>query len=329
MARSEVTGKGHSNRITDVEGVLVGHETLSEGSVQTGVTAVLPHGGNVFREKVTAASHVINGYGKTSGMMQLEELGELETPLLLTNTLGVGSCLNALLDHALEENEEIGRTSGTVNPVVGECNDMFLNDIRSRSITTEHARRAIRAAGREFREGSVGAGRGMLCYSMKGGIGSSSRLISVDKVTYTLGVLVLTNFGVMSDLTFHGKQIGKYWADKVKAEPHEDKGSIMIIVATDLPVTHRQLTRILKRSVTGLSRTGSFIGNGSGDVVIGFTTAKNQPRLPDHLLDGAFRAVGEAVEEAIFRSLQESEPVTGRNGFRPPTWSELMGKYPI
>ncbi|SIS49304.1 P1 family peptidase [Salimicrobium flavidum] len=320
--------KGATNSITDVEGVLVGHETISQGSTQTGVTAILPHGGNMFRQKVTAASHVINGFGKTSGLVQLDELGVLETPILLSNTLAVGTCFNALVDHALEQNEEIGRDTGTVNPVIGECNDMFINDIRKRSVRTEHARSAILSAGKTFEEGSVGAGRGMMCYSLKGGIGSSSRLVKVNDHTYSLGVLVLTNFGLMKDLRVGGNPIGAYWSEQIRPALHEDKGSVMIITATDLPVSHRQLQRVLKRAVTGLARTGSVISNGSGDIVIGFSTAEGDPSLQESCLDDAFRAIGEATEESVIRSLQKATPVTGREDFRPATWTEMMEEFP-
>ncbi|SDJ50909.1 P1 family peptidase [Salimicrobium halophilum] len=320
--------KGKKNGITDVAGVRVGHETLNEGSAQTGVTAILPHSGNLFKNKVTAASHIINGFGKTAGLIQLEELGVLETPILLTNTLAVGTCFDALVDHALEENGDIGRTTGTVNPVVGECNDMLLNDIRKRSVTIEHARQAIRNAAESFEEGSVGAGRGMMCYSLKGGIGSSSRVLSIEGTTNTIGILVVSNFGFMRDLNVHGSPVGQYWWGKTRTEEHEDKGSVMIIAATDVPMNHRQLKRVLKRSVTGLARTGSVISNGSGDIAIGFTTAETSQSVAEHHLDEAFRAIGEATEEAVLRSLQQASPVTGRDEFRPSTWKEMIETYP-
>ncbi|WP_408010127.1 P1 family peptidase [Pseudalkalibacillus sp. A8] len=332
---------GKLNAITDVEGVTVGHVTLSDGDVQTGVTAVLPHQGNVFREKLIASSHVINGFGKTVGTIQMEELGVLETPILLTNTLSIGTAADALIEYMLELNPEIGRTTGTVNPVVGECNDMYLNDIRAQYISKEHVFQAIENASVEFEEGAVGGGRGMLCYSLKGGIGSASRKIKLEHGEYTVGVLVMSNFGMLSDLRIDGKAVGQKLKEHIlQAREEKDKGSIMVIVATDLPVSERQLNRIIKRTGVGLSRTGSFISNGSGDVVIGFSTATKIPHdKPDHLLsfptiheedmDLAFRAVGEAVEEAVLNSMITAEKVVGRDGNVRPTLKDLIEQFNI
>ncbi|MGP4069177.1 P1 family peptidase [Halobacillus sp. B29] len=250
---------GRRNAITDVEGVRVGHCTLSEGSTQTGVTAILPHEGNIFKEKLIASNYIINGFGKTMGTVQMNELGTLETPILLTSTLGIGTASEALIEYMLERNPEIGRSTGSVNPVVGECNDMILNDIRDLSIEKEHVIQALEDASFEFPEGSVGAGRGMVCYSLKGGVGSSSRLVELHHGTYTIGVLVLTNFGRMGDLLVNGKPVGEQLSRHVEVSNEADKGSVMVVVATDLPVSERQLYRIIKRSVTGLSRTGSLI----------------------------------------------------------------------
>ncbi|MET3728438.1 L-aminopeptidase/D-esterase-like protein [Fictibacillus halophilus] len=191
---------GANNSITDVEGVSVGHVTLSDGDKQTGVTAIIPHEGNTFMEKLIASSHVINGFGKTLGTIQMKELGVLETPIILTNTLSIGSAADALIQYMLDKNPEIGRTTGTVNPIVGECNDMFLNDVRAQFIEKHHVIEALENAGKKVKEGSVGAGTGMLCYSLKGGIGTSSRCFSIDQKAYTIGVLVLSNFGILSDL---------------------------------------------------------------------------------------------------------------------------------
>lgn len=332
---------GPRNAITDVEGVTVGHVTLSEGDCQTGVTAILPHPDNIFKEKLIASSHVINGFGKTMGTIQLEELGTLETPILLTNTLGVGVAADTLFDYMLEQNPEIGRTTGTVNPVIGECNDMFLNEIRAKFVKREHVLEALENASENFQEGAVGAGRGMLCYSLKGGIGSASRLIELTHGTYTIGVLVLSNFGILSDLLVKGKAVGQELkaaiADSYK---EEDKGSVMIIVATDLPLSERQLNRILKRAVAGLSRTGSIITNGSGEIVLGFSTATRIPHdKPEGLLtipqiheedmDEAFRAIGEATEEAVLNSLVTAEEVIGRDGNKRPAFKDLIGKFDV
>lgn len=332
---------GKWNKISDVRGVTIGHSTIADGDLQTGVTAILPHQGSMFEEKLIASSHVINGFGKTTGSIQLQELGTLETPIVLTNTLSVGSAFDALVTYTLERNPEIGRTTGTVNPVIGECNDMYLNDIRKQAVKSEHVFEALDGAKEEFEEGAVGAGRGMLCYSMKGGIGSSSRLFHLPHGRYTVGVLVLTNFGKLSDLRVDDRPLGKQLSEHLLAEEDEkDKGSVMVIIATDLPVSERQLNRIIKRSVTGLSRTGSIIGNGSGEIVIGFSTATKIPHEPpanplsiptihEEEIDEAFRAVGEATEEAVLNSLVQADHVVGRQGNERPTLTGLLEKYHI
>ncbi|MCJ1907675.1 P1 family peptidase [Planococcus ruber] len=332
---------GARNAITDVEGVSVGHVTLSGGNMQTGVTAILPHPGNLFKEKLVASSHVINGFGKTMGTIQMAELGTLETPILLTNTLGIGTAADTLIDYMMEQNPEIGRTTGTVNPVIGECNDMFLNDIRAKHVKPEHVREALENASIEFEEGAVGAGRGMLCYSLKGGIGSASRIMDMESGAYTIGVLVLSNFGILSDLLVKGKAVGKELKQAMSdSHKEEDKGSVMIIVATDLPVSERQLNRILKRSVAGLSRTGSIITNGSGEIVLGFSTAAKIPhdkpaqlleikQIHEEEMDIAFRAVGEAVEEAVLNSLVTAEAVVGRDGNSRPAFKDLIEEFGI
>lgn len=330
---------GKLNAITDVAGVTVGHVTLSNGNMQTGVTAILPHAGDIFHNKLIASSHVINGFGKTMGTIQLAELGTLETPIVLTNTLNVGTAANAVIDYMLEKNPDIGSTTGTVNPVVGECNDMFLNDVRGRFVQEQHVRQALENCAVEFEEGAVGAGRGMLCYSLKGGIGSASRIVKLEHRDYTMGVLVLSNFGMLSDLTVSSNPIGKALKEKIlQSHKEEDKGSVMIIVATDLPLSERQLNRILKRSVTGLSRTGSIITNGSGEIVLGFSTANKIPHaktqqyltidtIHEEDMDEAFRAVGEATEEAVLNSLITAEAVIGRDGNERPALKELLEKF--
>ncbi|EGA90431.1 peptidase S58, DmpA [Planococcus donghaensis MPA1U2] len=330
---------GKLNAITDVAGVTVGQVTLSRGNMQTGVTVIKPHQGDLFHEKLIASSHVINGFGKTMGTIQLAELGVLETPIALTNTLNVGTAANAVIEYMLDKNEDIGRTTGTVNPVVGECNDMFLNDVRGRFVKEEHVRRALEETSVEFEEGAVGAGRGMLCYSLKGGIGSASRMVELTNGNYTVGVLLLSNFGMLSDLTVGGNPIGKKLKKQIlQSLKEQDKGSVMVVVATDLPVSERQLNRILKRSVTGLSRTGSIITNGSGEIVLGFSTANKIPHTkPQHTLtidtiheediDEAFRAVGEATEEAVLNSLITAEVVVGRDGNSRPALKELLEKF--
>ncbi|MBR7553176.1 P1 family peptidase [Allobacillus sp. GCM10007491] len=329
---------GKKNAITDVKGVQIGHSTIGEGAIQTGVTSILPHTGNLFKEKVIGASHVINGFGKTIGLPQLDELGTIETPILLTNTLSAGITANHLIDYMLEFNPEIGRTTGTINPIVGECNDMILNDIRKNAISKQNVLAAIENANNHVEEGAVGAGRGMVCYSLKGGIGSASRQMTFGENQYTLGVLVLSNFGNLSDLTIDGRSIGIELNKHLNDSKSADKGSIMIVLATDLPVLDRQLKRILKRTVTGLSRTGSIIGHGSGDIAIGFSTATKIPHSSDseplafsfiheELLEDAFRAAGEATEEAILNSLVTANTVTGRDGNTRYGIIDLLNKY--
>lgn len=330
---------GHYNSITDVEGVTVGHLTLSDKDMQTGVTAILPHQGNVFKEKLIASSHVINGFGKTMGTIQINELGTLESPIILTNTLSIGTAADALIEYMLERNPEIGRTTGTVNPIVCECNDMLLNDVRARFVTKEHVMQSLNNTAAEFQEGTAGAGTGMLCYSLKGGVGTASRRMKMEHGTYTMGVFVLSNFGILSDLKVNGKAVGEE-LKHVLLQEEKDKGSIIIIVATDLPVSERQLNRIIKRAVTGLSRTGSIITTGSGEVVIGFSTATkiphektghciSMPMIHEEDIDVAFRAVGEATEEAVLNSLVTATHVIGRDGNERPAFKDLIDKYNI
>ncbi|KMK75377.1 D-aminopeptidase [Alkalihalobacillus pseudalcaliphilus] len=306
---------GERNSISDVAGVTVGHVTINKGGVQTGVTAILPHQGNIFQDKLVAATHILNGFGKTVGTIQINELGTIETPIILTNTLSVGTATEGLIDYMIEQNSEIGATTGTVNPVVGECNDMKLNDIRGRHIQTKHVKEAIQQASADFDEGAVGAGRGMVCYSLKGGIGSASRKIPLHHGLYTLGVLTLTNFGQLEDLTINNRLLGRELTEKMNTVPNEkDQGSVIVILATDLPVSERQLKRIIQRSVIGLAKTGAQIANGSGDIMIGFSTATKIPHQPNGRLltiptiheeeiDLAFRAASEATEEAVLSSL--------------------------
>ncbi|MCH1627003.1 P1 family peptidase [Fredinandcohnia quinoae] len=317
---------GKLNKISDVAGVTVGHSTIKKAGIQTGVTAIFPHGENIFINKVIGATYAMNGFGKTVGTLQVEELGTIETPILLTNTLSIGECANSLISYMLEQNRGIGITTGTVNPLVGECNDMFLNDIRSQAIRKEHVYEALHTASAEFEEGSVGAGTGMRCFGLKGGIGSSSRVISYPHGTYTIGVLVLSNFGELDQFRMNGLHVGEVLKEKVPSQPSgADKGSIMIVIATDLPITSRQLKRIIKRASVGLSRTGSYIGNGSGDIFIGFSTANRINHVPtDTILslrciheddiDETFKVVADATEEAILNSLITATTTVGRMG---------------
>ena len=329
---------GRNNDIGDIAGVRVGHCTLRDGAINTGVTAILPHGGNVFREKVVAASHVINGFGKSVGLIQIDELGALETPILLTNTLSVGTCTTALVRHALAANPDIGRTTSTVNPLVLECNDGPLNDIQAMAVTEEHAMQAIADAAEApppegaVLQGGVGAGTGMTCFGYKGGIGSASRLLQVEAATFHLGVLVLSNFGAPGDLLLPG---GCRLPPPPAAPEPQEKGSVIIIVATDAPLEHRQLQRVIKRSGAGLARLGSFWGNGSGDIALGFSTgakiAHDEERLlvpAAHLredcLDLFFRAAAEATQEAVLNSMLMAETTVGRNGRKRLSLAEAL-----
>jgi len=320
---------GKNNAITDVAGVKVGHVTLNETKedgkeVRTGVTAILPHGGNLFKEKVVASSYVINGFGKTVGTIQVEELGVVESPILLTNTLSVSSALEGTIRYLLDQNSEIGDTTGTVNVVVGECNDGYLNDIRGLHVKPDHVCDAIEAAtSGPVGEGCVGAGTGMSCLGYKGGIGTSSRVTTFNGKKATIGALVLSNYGKVEHLRLP--------SNKLVDEERMPDGSIMIVLATDAPLNERQLKRLAKRASFGLSRTGSHASNGSGDIVIAFSTAhriSHQPKeeettLPFNFLkeDGPliselFEMTVDAVEEAIWNSLCMATTTVGHQGKR-------------
>lgn len=330
---------GKYNAIVDVPGVKVGHVTLSSGAVQTGVTAVLPHSRNLFKEKVPAAAHVINGFGKTVGIVQIEELGQIETPIILTNTLSVGRCSEALVEYALKQNPEIGRTTGTVNPVVAECNDGYLNDIRGLHVSKEHVWQAIAQADDSWsteKEGAVGAGTGMSCYGLKGGIGSASRVIKIDNEEYVVGILALTNFGRLEDLIVNGKRVGPAIQSQIKQKDSPpDQGSVIVVLATNLPVSDRQLGRMARRVSAGLARTGTYIGHGSGDIVLAFSTANLIPHefsqavrkiniIDDGALEGSFQAVVEGSEESVLKSMIRAKSVTGRDGHHRYSLQEFL-----
>lgn len=316
--------KGPRNLISDVAGVTVGHYTVDEPRHHTGVTVILPAPEEpfLFTHKLIAAGAVLNGYGKTQGLIQIDELGTLETPIALTNTLNIGKVHDALVQYMADEAKKRGVKLRSVNPVVGECNDSALNEITERVIEKEHVFAAIKSAGPEFALGDVGAGKGTTCFGLKGGIGSASRVFTVGEETYTLGVLVQSNFGEMANLRVDGEPIGREVARKLSAsEP--DKGSVMIVVATDMPVTARQLKRILRRAGVGLARLGSFWGHGSGDIVIGFSTAqrlREEERrgtvalraLNEEYINIPFEAMADATEEAVLRSMLEARPVGNR-----------------
>src|SRR5215813_4129532 len=319
---------GPLNAITDVAGVLVGQATVVRGdNIRTGVTAILPHGGNLFREKVPGAVFIGNAFGKLAGSTQVNELGEIETPILLTCTLCVPRAADALMEYmlALPGNEDVR----SVNPLVGETNDGYLNDIRQRPISRDDVFAAIRGArSGPVEEGSVGAGTGTVAFGFKGGIGTSSRKLPTSLGGYTLGVLVQTNFGgVLSiDGAPVGIELGKYFLkDAVGSARSPDSsadGSIIIVIATDAPLDHRQLKRLAERSIAGLARTGSSMTNGSGDYAIAFSTqnrinaadqVRNVQVVGNDAMSPLFQAVIEATEEAIYNALFKATTITGRD----------------
>ena len=313
---------GIRNNISDVPGVSVGHCTVDNDRHKTGVTVVMPCRDDIFKSKMVASCHVLNGFGKTAGLMQIQELGTLESPIALTNTLNVGLVHDALVEYLCRTAEDNGYAIRSVNPVVAECNDASLNDIRHRAIGQKEVFSAIQSACMDFAQGDVGAGKGMTCHDLKGGIGSSSRLIPIGDQTYTLGILALTNHGSLTDLTIGGENIGMDIERQIR-EDTPDEGSCILILATDLPVTARQLGRIIRRCSVGLARLGSFIGHGSGEVFIGFSTANRIPCDADFMdirciheshINEAFRAAAEATEEAVLQSMLHANTVTGYSG---------------
>ncbi len=325
---------GPLNAITDVPGVAVGQTTIIRGdNIRTGVTAILPHTGNLFQEKVPGAVFVGNGFGKLAGSTQVNELGEIETPILLTSTLSVPKTADFLLDHmlSLPGNENVR----SINPLVAETNDGGLNDIRSRPVTREDVLSAIKnARSGAVLEGSVGAGTGTVAFGWKGGIGTASRKLPANLGGYTLGVIVQSNFGgvLMVDGVSVGQELGRYYLKdavgsatkgiRIANAPGSDNadGSIIIVIATDAPVDHRQLKRLASRSMIGLGRTGSSMTNGSGDYAIAFSTEnrikasdakRNVTVLGNDAMSPLFQAVIEATEEAILNSLFKATTVTG------------------
>ena len=317
---------GAWNAITDVAGVRVGQVTLIEGvSVRTGVTAILPHSGNLFQDKVAGAVFVGNAFGKLAGSTQVNELGDIETPIVLTNTLSVGTAIEAVVAYTLGKrgNERVR----SVNALVGETNDGGLNDIRSMYVKREHVYEAIQSSrSGPVEEGSVGAGTGTECFGWKGGIGTSSRVLPKKYGSYTIGVLVQTNFGGV--LTMGGAPVGKELGHEVFKEgaTSSGDGSCMIIVATDAPIDARDLRRLAARAVFGLARTGSSFSNGSGDYAVAFTTAQEMrvkfgdPRLrtstilPSDAISPLFEAALEATEEAVYNSLLKATTMSGNGG---------------
>jgi len=348
---------GANNSITDVLGVRVGHCTVNAEAVRTGVTVIVPCEDNPFTNKLTAATYVQNGFGKSVGLMQIDELGSLETPIALTNTLNVGKVSDALNQYILDRCKVEGVTAHSINPVVGECNDSKLNDISQRVINYDEVKIALDRASKGFEQGDVGAGRSTVCFGFKGGIGSASRLIEVGDQSYTIGVLVQSNFGATEDFVLQGQSLGQWWLDKnskLTEEAHTvdetstrkltrfdysecDQGSIMVIVATDLPVNSRQLKRIIKHAAVGIMRTGAYVGHGSGEVMIGFTTANRKPHegpdfqmeqvIREDALNPAFLGVAEATYEAILNSLIASEGAITKDGHGYVSFKDVLMKW--
>lgn len=325
--KTGVLSPGPLNAITDVAGVRVGQVTLIQGKdIRTGVTAILPHEGNIFQEKVPAAIAVANGFGKLMGYTQVDELGNIETPIILTNTLSVPTAAEAVIEYtlALPGNKKVE----SVNAVVGETNDGYLNDIRQRFVKKEHVLEAIqKAAGGPVEEGGVGAGTGTMCYDFKGGIGTSSRKLPASRGGYTVGVLVQTNHGGIFQINGFpvGVRLGNYYMEKDVEAGSE--GSCMIVVATDAPLDSRNLKRLAKRALLGIARTGGFYSNASGDYAVAFSTAKevripnrsSSPTQPVVLLRNEqmsplFLAAAEASEEAILNSLFKAQRMEGKEG---------------
>lgn len=384
---------GSRDSITDVPGVLIGHVTLRRGVTRgtwdggrlaalegittadssvsgdepksaplcTGVTAVVPPG-DCFASKLPAASYVSNGFGKSVGLVQIDELGSLETPILMTNTLSVGACHEALVRDALAKHREIGMSTSTVNPVVLECNDGPINSIRELAVRPRHGLDALACAGVESAEGDVGAGAGMTCFDLKGGIGTASRMVRFEGRRFIIGVLSLVNFGSLPCLRVNGRQTGVELADRLydsnlwdfqdsnrtrsrsgsaRYREHDDTGSIVTVIATDLPADSRQLRRMAKRVTVGIARCGGYVGNGSGEIVVAFSTANRIDhwagerhdgrshamtdttlRISDNAMDRCFRAVAAASEEAIISALLHAHSVRGRTGIITPSLAD-------
>ncbi len=329
---------GRQNGIIDVAGVCVGHTTLVSGEgplrpgcgpVRTGVTVILPHGDDLFRHKVSAAVHTINGYGKPCGFEQVRELGVIEAPIALTNTLNVPLVADGLIQYSVRRNPDIGVSVPSVNVVVGETNDGYLNDLQGRHVRAEHVWRAIEGAScAGVAEGAVGAGTGTTCFGWKGGIGTASRVLPEEGGGFHVGALVQTNFGRADQLTISGVPVGRLLESDVSGgPPGPGGGSVMIVLATDAPLSSRQLHRLCKRAPVGLARTGALHDHGSGDFVVAFSTACHTGQDPPALLARRvalvdeeramfwlFPAVVECVEEAVLNPLWRAETVVGRDG---------------
>lgn len=327
---------GPANAITDVPGVAVGHRSSRGNGIFTGVTAIIPHPGELFQLKPRAAVEVINGFGKSAGLTQVAELGSIETPILLTNTFGVAACTEALIRRAVAANPAIGRRTSTVNPLVCECNDGGINDVQAMAVTPDDALAALEGARPgPVEQGAVGAGSGMTAFGFKAGIGTASRRMEIAGRDFTLGALVLANFGASGDLVL---------PDGRRPDPRRpakaESGSVIVILATDLPLADRQLQRVARRGGAGLARLGAFWGHGSGDICLCFTTADPvehdpqaafapQTRLSDAHIDTAFRAAAEATQEAVLNALCAAPAMTGRDGRPYPALADWLKENPL
>ena len=326
---------GRSNSICDISGVRVGHADIRGEGICTGVTAILPHAGDLFRQPVPAAVSVLNGFGKSVGLLQLAELGEIETPILLTNTFGVPACTTALIRRAIADNPGIGRSLGTVNALVLECNDGKVNDIQALNVSEVDAAAALDAAEVSFAQGTIGAGSGMKTFGYAGGIGSASRWLTLEGgAAYGLGALVLSNFGTQSDLRVYGQLVPPLPGG---AADEPDKGSIIILLATDAPLDSRQLGRVARRSGAALGRLGSHIGHQSGDIAVAFSTAKAETptgaevhpatQVCESRMDTFFAAAVEVVEEAILNAVWHSVPRRGYDGSMLPSFRDTYSAF--
>ncbi len=346
---------GQLNAITDVPGVRVGHSTIiqgkgvlvpNEGPIRTGVTAVLPHPGDLFLDKVTGAVVRINGFGEVTNTQQIDEMGTMEGPLMITNTMNVPRVADAVIDWAFEHSAAMGITTWGISPVVAETSDSYLNDIRGRHVTREHVYEAIGSArDGAVTEGAVGGGTGMVCYEFKGGIGTSSRVLPDELGRYTVGVLVQSNFGSRRKLRIDGVPVGRELADYEQRIERDSQGSVIVVIATDAPMSSRQLKRMGMRAAFGLARTGTQGGNTSGDFAIAFSTTRNRPHHSSsltlsleqvvedtHLINVLFDAVVDATEEAVLNSLFKAETMSGRDnrvvyGLPIEETVEIMRRY--
>lgn len=318
---------GPNNAITDVPGVRVGHSTIIDGAARTGVTAILPSNGDVFMERLSAGAFILNGAGEMSGLIQVMEWGLLETPILLTNTLSVGAVSAATVEHIVRRYPGIGHIHDVIIPLVGECDDSFLNDITGAHVTAEHVWEALDTAqSGPVPEGNVGGGTGMVSFDFKGGIGTASRSVADYHGDHTLGILVMSNVGRMEDLRVDGVPVGRVlkprWGSGVRRPIF---GSIIVVLATDAPLSSHQIQRVCKRVALGIGRVGSYAAHGSGEIVIGFSTANRLPRIDpppittistfaDRFIDPIYQAAIECTEEAMLNALCLAEPMSGVRG---------------